>query len=217
MEIPTTRYAWNGDVALAYQVVGEGVADLVCLQGFCSHIDLGWESPYLSAFLQGLARTSRLILTDRRGWGCSDRFSVNDVPAFETMSDDLLTVLDAVGSERTAIFATSECTPLAALFAATYPERVSALILCDCFVTYVATDETPWMWRMSEWEEGFDEWRTTYPKASWWDGPDPHPEKEWFERYVRASVAPGARSPRCASSWAPTSVRSCRRSRSPPS
>ena len=189
---PDTHYAWNGDVALAYQVVGDGPIDLVYLQGFCSHVDLAWESPYLSGFLRGLARSSRLIVTDRRGWGCSDRFSVSDVPPFETMTDDLLAVLDAVGSTRTAIFATAECTPIAAMFAATYPDRTAALILCDTYTTYVATDETPWMWTPSEWEESFARWRTAYPQPKWWTGPPDHPERAWFDRYIRSSVAPGA-------------------------
>jgi class 3 adenylate cyclase/pimeloyl-ACP methyl ester carboxylesterase len=161
------------------------------MQGFCSHIDLGWDSPYLSSFLLGLSKVSRLILTDRRGWGCSDRFSVSDVPPFETMTDDLLSVLDAVGSTRAAIFATQECTMIASLAAATYPDRITGLILVDPYVTYLVTEDTPWMWTVQEWEEGFLEWRRTYPLPAWWEGGD-HPERAWFDRYVRASVAPGA-------------------------
>ena len=70
-----TRYAWTGDVALAYQVVGEGPIDVVYLQGWASNVDLNWASPQLAGFLDGLAKGRRLIVTDRRGWGCSDRFS----------------------------------------------------------------------------------------------------------------------------------------------
>ena len=75
VERPETLYAWNGEVALAYQVVGEGPIDLLYLQGWTSNIDLAWESPFLSRFLRGLSAHGRLILMDRRGWGCSDRFS----------------------------------------------------------------------------------------------------------------------------------------------
>jgi class 3 adenylate cyclase/pimeloyl-ACP methyl ester carboxylesterase len=192
MQVPETRYAWNGDVALAYQLVGDGPMDLVYQPGFCSHIDMSWESPYLSAFLRGLARETRLIVTDRRGWGCYDRFSVTDVPPFETMVDDLLAVLDEAGSERAAIFATQECTPIACLFAAIHPDRTSGLVLCDPYVTYLWTEETPWMWTVPSWEETFREWHTTYPIPRWWSGPLDHPERRWFERFVRASVAPGA-------------------------
>ena len=72
-EVPETRYAWNGDVALAYQVMGEGPIDIVYIKGYVSNVDLNWESPRLSRFLRGLAAHARLIVTDRRGWGCSDR------------------------------------------------------------------------------------------------------------------------------------------------
>jgi hypothetical protein len=64
-----TNYAWNGDISLAYQVVGEGHLDLLYLQGYASHVDLNWEGPALRRFLHGLARYARLIVTDRRGWG----------------------------------------------------------------------------------------------------------------------------------------------------
>ncbi|HJS49614.1 MAG TPA: hypothetical protein VJ745_04775 [Gaiellaceae bacterium] len=75
MERPETRFAWNGDVSLAYQVVGSGATDLLYLQGYCSHVDLNWDSPHLAHFLRSLAQHARLIVTDRRGWGCSERFS----------------------------------------------------------------------------------------------------------------------------------------------
>ena len=69
MDQPPTRFAWNGEVSLAYQVCGVGASDLVYLQGYCSNVDMNWESPYLSRFLRGLAAHARLIVTDRRGWG----------------------------------------------------------------------------------------------------------------------------------------------------
>ena len=71
MDRPETRFAWNRDVSLAYQVCGQGPTDLIYLQGYCSNVDMNWESPYLSRFLLGLAARTRLIITDRRGWGCS--------------------------------------------------------------------------------------------------------------------------------------------------
>jgi class 3 adenylate cyclase len=188
---PETRYAWNGDVALAYQVVGEGRVDLLYLQGWTSNVDLNWDSPFLASFLRGLSTHGRLILTDRRGWGCSDRFSPSDVPPFDVLTDDMLAVMEAVGSERPVVFATVDCAAMAILFAATHPERVSALVLCDPFVTYVATDETPWAMTTAEWEDFFHRVHKEYPLHDWWDGPDDHPERAWFYRYIRASVAPG--------------------------
>jgi len=102
---PETLFAWNGDVALAYQVVGEGAVDLVYLQGYGSQVDMNWESPYLSRFLRGLARHTRLIITDRRGWGCSDRFSPHDIPDIDQLTDDILRVMEAAGSARAGVMA----------------------------------------------------------------------------------------------------------------
>jgi pimeloyl-ACP methyl ester carboxylesterase len=80
VDVPETRSAWNGDVALAYQVIGEGPVDLVYYEGLESHVDLNWGSPRLARFLRRLAGHARVIITDRRGWGCSDRFAPSDVP-----------------------------------------------------------------------------------------------------------------------------------------
>jgi pimeloyl-ACP methyl ester carboxylesterase len=106
---------------------------------------MNWESPHLARFLRGLAGHARLIVTDRRGWGCSDRFSPSDVPPLETLTPDLLVVMDTAGSERAVILATWDSALVASLFAATYPDRAFALVLCGAMVTYAVTDETPWM------------------------------------------------------------------------
>jgi pimeloyl-ACP methyl ester carboxylesterase len=100
---PETKYAWNGDAALAYQIFGQGPVDLVYQQGWTSHVDLNWESPALSRFLRGLGRHARVIHMDRRGCGCSDRFSPGDVAPLEVQADDLAAVMDAAGSERAVI------------------------------------------------------------------------------------------------------------------
>ena len=100
MDRPQTRFAWNGQVSLAYQIFGDGAGDLVYLQGYCSNVDMNWESPYPSRFLRGLATHSRLIVTDRRGWGCSERFTPGHVPDIDTLTDDILAVMKAAGSER---------------------------------------------------------------------------------------------------------------------
>jgi class 3 adenylate cyclase/pimeloyl-ACP methyl ester carboxylesterase len=189
---PETLYTWNGDVALAYQVVGDGPTDLLYYQGWTSNIDLAWESPYLSRFLRGLSSHGRLILTDKRGWGCSERFSPNDVPPFEALTDDLLAVMDTVGSERPVLFATVECATVAVLFAATYPHRITALILCDPLVNFTATDEAPGSATLEEWDDFFQRVRAQFPQPIWWSGPDDHSERAWFFKYVRAAVAPGA-------------------------
>jgi len=188
---PETRFAWNGDVALAYQVIGDGPIDIVYLQGYCSNIDMNWESPHLARFLRGLAGLGRLIPTDRRGWGCSDRFSPTDVPPFETMTDDLQTVLDVVGSERAVIFSSFENTSLVMLFAATHPERCAALVLVDPWITWMATDETALGWDEQEWGREMDRIRADWGTSRWFQMQDAA-EQDWHVRYQRASITPGS-------------------------
>lgn len=188
---PDTRFAWNGDVSLAYQVLGEGETDLVYLQGYCSNVDANWESPYLARFLRGLSRHARLIATDRRGWGCSERFTPGYVPDVDMLTDDILAVMGAAGVERAAIIASYEAAVVASLFAAVYPDRTRALILIDPQVTYLPTQEMPWMPTLEQWQEQISLMRATWGTLDWWDAPE-GPEREWFARYARSSVTPGA-------------------------
>ena len=153
MERPETRYAWNGDDSLAFQVVGEGPVDLVYLQGEVSNVILNWEHPAFTRFALALARFSRLIIIDRRGLGCSERFTPRDIPPIETLVDDLRAVLDEAGSERAAIFATGDCGFIAMPFAATYPNRVASLILHNASANWRKSDETPWARTDEELEE----------------------------------------------------------------
>ena len=172
MDRPQTRFAWNGDVSLAYQVCGDGASDLVYLQGYCSNVDMNWESPHLSRFLRGLASHARLIVTDRRGWGCSERFTPGHVPDVDTLTDDVLAVLKAARSERASIIATYESAIVASLFAATYPEQTRSLILVDPQVTYLPTEETPWMPSLARWQEQIQAIRATWGTTDWWDAPE---------------------------------------------
>ena len=190
MNRPETRYAWNGEVSLAYQVFGQGDLDLLYLQGYCSNVDMNWESRHLANFLRGLARHGRLIVTDRRGWGCSERFTPGSVPDVDVLTDDILAVMSEVRSEQVAILATYESAIVASLFAAVYPERTKALILVDPQVTYLPTDETPWMPTLSRWQKQIELVRDTWGTTDWWDAPHGD-EREWFSRYARASVTPG--------------------------
>jgi class 3 adenylate cyclase len=188
---PETRFAWNGDVSLAYQVGGDGNADLIYLQGYCSNVDLNWDSPYLARFLRGLAGHARLIVTDRRGWGCSERFTPGYVPDAETLTDDVLAVMEAAGSERASILATYESAIVASLFAATYPDRTRSLILVDPLLAYLPNEAMPWMPSLERWQEQIRLVRETWGTREWWDSPEGS-EREWFARYARASVTPGS-------------------------
>jgi pimeloyl-ACP methyl ester carboxylesterase len=125
--LPETRYARSGDVSIAYQTVGDGPLDLVFVPGFVSHVEHWWEEPSSARSLQRLASFSRLILFDKRGTGLSD--PVAGVPTLEERMDDVRAVMDAVGTERAALFGASEGGPMCCLFAATYPDRTSALVL----------------------------------------------------------------------------------------
>lgn len=134
MDPPDTRYAKSGDLSIAYQVTGGGPRDLVFVPGFISNLDDAWENPNQTHFFSRLAGFSRLIRFDKRGTGLSDR--VSGVANLEDRMDDVRAVMDAVGSERAALFGVSEGGPMSLLFAATYPERASALVLYGTYARH---------------------------------------------------------------------------------
>jgi class 3 adenylate cyclase/pimeloyl-ACP methyl ester carboxylesterase len=140
---PVTRYATAKDgINIAYQVVGDGAHDVVVIAPFVSHLDLYWDSPASTRFMEKLGTFARVILFDKRGMGLSD--PVDEAPTLEVRMDDARTVMDEIGSERAALFGMSEGAPMAILFAATYPERVSALILWGAMARATADDDYPW-------------------------------------------------------------------------
>src|SRR5205823_10715393 len=138
---PETRYAKSGEVNIAYQVVGDGQLDLVVVPGWISNVDFAWEDPLYGEWVRRLAAFSRVILFDKRGTGLSDR-DVGDSTLEERM-DDLRAVLAVAGSERAAVMGFSEGGSLSILFAATYPERVRALVLYGSFARATATADYP--------------------------------------------------------------------------
>jgi class 3 adenylate cyclase len=142
VELPDTKYVNVGESQVAYQVVGDGPIDLVFNHGHC-HVDVHWELEPEADFFMQLASFSRLILFDRRGSGASDRIEGGRFPTWEEWSQDLLAVLDAVGSKRPAIFAEYEAGPLAIFFAATHPDRVSSLVLGNTAAKYAVADDYP--------------------------------------------------------------------------
>ena len=138
---PETRYAKSGRVHIAYQVVGDGPLDLVFVPGLVNHLDLMWEEPRSADFFGALASFSRLILFDKRGTGLSDRDVAED--NLDKRMDDVRAVMDAVGSERAALLGYSEGGPMSILFAATYPDRVRALVLFETFARAVWAPDYP--------------------------------------------------------------------------
>jgi pimeloyl-ACP methyl ester carboxylesterase len=190
------QYARSGDVNIAYQVTGDGSFDLVLIHGFFSHLEIDWELPASRYINDRLGSFARLIRFDKRGTGLSDR-NVG-LPDLESRMDDVRAVMDAVGSESAALFGYSEGGPLCSLFAATYPERVRALVL---YGTYAKRrdpdDDYPWA---PTWDERvaiaaeFEEtWGSNVDLGTMWPEPE-EAEAEWFHRRGRASLSPaGAR------------------------
>src|SRR5579872_2117533 len=142
MQVPETHFAMSGDVHIAYQTVGEGAIDLVFVMGWITHMDYFWQEPHFARFLRRLASFSRLILLDLRGRGLSDR--AVGVPTFEERMDDIRAVMDAVGSKRAAVMGISEGGGLSMLFAATYPERTSHLVLNGTSPRRLWAADWPW-------------------------------------------------------------------------
>jgi len=140
--VPETSYARSGDIHIAYQVIGDGPLDLVFVPGVLSHLDLMWEEgSWSQRFFTRLASFSRLILFDKRGTGLSDR-NVGSATLEERM-DDVRAVMDAAGSERAAVIGYSEGGTMSVLFAAAYPQRVSALVLASTSARFLPAPDYP--------------------------------------------------------------------------
>jgi pimeloyl-ACP methyl ester carboxylesterase len=192
---PVTRYARAGEVNIAYQVVGDGPVDLVWAYGLASNIEVFWEEPSLAAFFRRLSEFTRLILFDRRGCGLSDRHGTTATPTLEERMDDVLAVLDAVGSRQASILGISEGGSLAALFAATHPARTASIILYGTltYAQYQAgvgdgtgaafTEAVSRGWGMrSDWAVQI--WAPSMA------GDEPF--TQWLAKYARQSVSRGA-------------------------
>jgi class 3 adenylate cyclase len=194
---PETRYAKSGDVHIAYQVMGDGQLDLVFVPGFVSNVEANWQAPSRAKFFRRLASFARLILFDKRGTGLSDRTS--QVFTLEQRMDDVRAVMDAVGCERAALFGISEGGPMSILFAATYPERTTALVMNGAYAKRAWAEDHPFGWRDEEWAELFanieGHWGT--PRGlnlEIWAPSIAHDEHARGEMtaYLRAAASPGA-------------------------
>lgn len=194
---PVTHYAQNGEVNIAYQVVGEGPIDIVFVMGWISHLEYFWEEPHFAAFLDRLASFSRLILFDKRGTGLSDRVPVHELPTLEQRMEDVHAVMDAVGSERAVLVGVSEGGPMCSLFAATYPDRTSALVMIGTYAKRIRDDDYPWA-PSEEQREAFYELMQRE-----WGGPVGIEERapsmagdeefrSWWATYLRMGASPGA-------------------------
>ncbi|MCH7899967.1 MAG: adenylate/guanylate cyclase domain-containing protein [Acidobacteria bacterium] len=143
-EPPTTQYAKVGDLHIAFQVVGDGPLDLVFVPGWVSNVELGWEEPRQASFLRSLASFARLILFDKRGTGLSDPVPIDRPPTLEDRMADVNAVMDAANVDRGALFGFSEGGAMSALFGATYPDRISSLVLWGATPRISWADDWPW-------------------------------------------------------------------------
>lgn len=190
-----TRYVQSGEVHIAYQVLGQGPPDVVFVGGFVSHLEHMWQEPRLARFWQRLASSCRLILFDKRGVGLSDR--VGYAPTLEHTMDDILSVMDVVGVERAVLFGVSEGGPNSALFAATYPHRVSGLILYGTVAKFTRAPHYPWALTREQWSRWLkyllDNWGTAVSVegfAPTLAGDDDF--RQWWAQMLRLSSSPGA-------------------------
>ena len=191
---PKTQYAKSGDVHIAYQVTGTGPLDLVFVPGFVSHLEYQWEHPESARFFERLSSFSRLIRFDKRGTGLSDR--VGGIPTLEQRMDDVRAVMDAVGSERAALFGVSEGGPMSLLFAATYPERTSALVLYGSYARRAWAPDHPFgrtdeeMGRIIETMER--EWGGPVGVEIWVPSMAGDERfRHWWANYLRLAGSPG--------------------------
>jgi pimeloyl-ACP methyl ester carboxylesterase/class 3 adenylate cyclase len=195
--VPETRYAKSGDVHIAYQVLGEGSIDLVFVPGFVSNVEATWEQPGRAAFFRRLASFSRLILFDKRGTGMSDRTS--QIFTLEQRMEDVNAVMDAAGSKRAALFGISEGGPMSVLFAATYPQRTSALVVCGSYAKRSWAEDYPFGWREERWRTVLSNLERSWgtPKGvdlEMWAptiAHDPERAAQWTA-YFRSAASPGA-------------------------
>jgi pimeloyl-ACP methyl ester carboxylesterase/DNA-binding winged helix-turn-helix (wHTH) protein/class 3 adenylate cyclase len=195
--IPETKYAKSGNVNIAYQVVGDGPIDVVFVMGWVSHLEYYWKNVEFARFLTRLASFSRLILFDKRGTGLSDSVSLGELPTLEQRMDDMRAVMDAVGSDHAALVGVSEGGPMAALFAATYPEKTTGLVMIGTYARRLRDDDYPWGPTVEEREAFLEQLQRD------WGGPvgiderapslaDDPVFRQWWAAYLRMGASPAA-------------------------
>ncbi len=198
LAMPKTHYAKASDgVHIAYQVIGDGPFDLVEVGGFVSHLEFAWEGVEYAHYLRRLAGFARLITFDKRGTGMSDPVPVHALPSLEQRMDDFGAVLDAVGSERAALFGESDGGQMATLFAATYPERTQALVTYGSYARLRSAPDFP-LGQSDEFLEAFaiemeDTWGEIAEGSVWAVNATRDPRfRDWLGRWVRNCSSPGA-------------------------
>jgi class 3 adenylate cyclase len=192
---PETRYARSGELFIAYQVIGDGPIDLLYVPSWISQVEHYWEHPMVARYIERLASFARLIMFDRRGSGLSD--PIVGAPTLEEQIDDVVAVMDAAGSQRAGVFAQLEGGAMAALFAATHPERVRSLMLSEAMPRMSWAPDYDWAMRTEARREfvegdGILTWGNgaRIDVISPLSGTDPR-LREWFAKLERLAASPG--------------------------
>jgi class 3 adenylate cyclase len=140
---PETRYAAGPEGYVAYQVFGSGPIDLVFMTNWATNVDAMWEEPSVASYMERLGSFCRVLWYDKRGTGVSDPVPLASLPTIEQWADDALTVMDVVGVEQAVLLGDTEGGPMAAMLAASHPERVQALVLVNSFARWRRADDYP--------------------------------------------------------------------------
>jgi class 3 adenylate cyclase/alpha-beta hydrolase superfamily lysophospholipase len=193
------RYAKSGEVSIAYRVIGAGDRDLLFVHGAAGNLESEAEDPEYVRFMERLGQFSRLIVFDRRGTGLSDR--VRETPSLETRMDDVRAVLDAGRADHAALFGTFEAGAMCMLFAATYPERTSGLVLYNPVAKGTWAPDYPWASTPDEWRrelaDSGERWATPeyvdeLVRAMAPTRVDDTPFKQTVARQLRLGASPSA-------------------------
>lgn len=191
---PETRYARSGDLHIAYQTIGDGPIDLLWVPTWIWQLEHVWEQPWIARLFRRLATFSRLITFDRRGTGMSDKLA--GAPTLEEQMDDVVAVMDVVGSERAAVVAMLEAGSMACLFAATHPERTRALILYEATPRMTKAPGYDWPLSREEREASVERLRADWGTGTWILGLSREMDqdesvREWAGKLERLAASPG--------------------------
>ena len=186
------KYARSGNIHIAYRILGDGPEDIVMIPGTLTHLEIYWATPALRHLLERLTTFARVIMFDKRGQGLSDRVVAEQT--LEERIDDVRTVMDAAGSKRATIYGWSEGGPMSLMFAATYPERATALVL---YGTFASIRDQPWAEPPKRWEAMVQDWEEHWGEGILLRVNAPSianvPSKlRWCGMLERASASPGS-------------------------
>jgi class 3 adenylate cyclase/pimeloyl-ACP methyl ester carboxylesterase len=189
------RYAQLGEDHIAFQTLGEGPPDLVFMSAWFSHVDGRWEEPRFAAMLRRFASFGRLIVFDKRGSGASDPLA-SESPSWEDWSDDIRAVMDAADAERAAVIGVGDSGPMAVVFAAHHPERVSSLVLVNTGARLRQGDEYPWGMSDDDLQRFLRRARETWGTGGLTDQFSPTASRDeryrqWWAKYQRMGASPG--------------------------